>query len=107
MKAIRCPHPCCGIPWRRPLYELVMNLGIFALLWRLRTRNLPQGALFLVYLLLYSAGRFVLTFWSRYQVDAFGLNQAQLIGLVVILIALPWLGYLLLHARGPQALAAE
>src|SRR5512137_2251012 len=27
-----------------PVYEIIMNLGTFAIVWRLRTRNLPDGA---------------------------------------------------------------
>ena len=82
-----------------PVYEIVMNLSIFALLWRLRRSNLPDGALFLIYLTLYSAGRFLITFWSSYQIVAFGLNQAQLISLAALVIGLPWLVYLLRRSR--------
>lgn len=81
-----------------PLYEMAMNLTIFAVLWRLRTRDLPQGALALVYLVLYSSGRFVITFWSAYRTLAFGLNQAQLISLAMLVIGLPAL-YTLLRRR--------
>src|SRR5512138_510731 len=57
-----------------PVFEIVMNLAIFGVLWKLRSRRLPDGGLFLVYLVLYSAGRFVVTFWSAYQTVALGLN---------------------------------
>ncbi len=81
-----------------PVYEIVMNLIIFAVVWRLRDRKLPEGSLFLVYLVLYSAGRFVVTFWSAYQVVAFGLNQAQIISLAMLAVGLPWLLVRLLGA---------
>jgi phosphatidylglycerol:prolipoprotein diacylglycerol transferase len=64
---------------------------------------LPEGALFLVYLLLYSTGRFLITFWSSYQIVAFGLNQAQLISLAALVIGLPWLVYLLRRSRPVSA----
>lgn len=76
-----------------PVYELIMNVSIFALLWGLRRRNLPDGALFLLYILLYSAGRFLITFWSSYQTIAFGLNQAQIISLIGLTVGLPLLVY--------------
>lgn len=76
-----------------PIYELIMNVGIFALLWQLRKRHLPDGALFLIYLLLYSGGRFLITFWSAYRTIAFGLNQAQLISLAAVAVGLPLLVY--------------
>jgi len=89
-----------------PVYEIIMNLGIFALLWRLRKKNLPPGALFLTYLLLYSVGRFFITFWSSYQIVAFGLNQAQLISLVAIIVGLPLLVVVLRRDKAARVLAS-
>jgi phosphatidylglycerol:prolipoprotein diacylglycerol transferase len=82
-----------------PVFEIVMNLAIFGVLWKLRTRRLPDGALFLIYLLLYSTGRFVITFWSSYQTVALGLNQAQLISIAGLALGLPALAYLLVQQR--------
>ncbi len=82
-----------------PVYEILLNLSIFAVVWQLRKKNLPEGALFLTYLLLYSAGRVLITFWSSYQIVALGLNQAQLISLAALVIGLPWLVYLLRRSR--------
>jgi phosphatidylglycerol:prolipoprotein diacylglycerol transferase len=86
-----------------PVYEIIMNLGIFALVWKLRKKSLPDGALFLIYLVLYSAGRFIITFWSSYQIVAFGLNQAQLISLVGLIVGLPLLAIVLRRNRPTQA----
>lgn len=72
-----------------PLYEIVVNLGIFALLWQLRKKNWPDGLLFLVYLAVYSVERFLLAFTSSYQIIAFGLTQSQIVALVVLAAALP------------------
>ncbi|HAJ35073.1 MAG TPA: hypothetical protein DCL15_05215 [Chloroflexi bacterium] len=82
-----------------------MNVGIFALLWRLRKQNLPDGALFLIYLLLYSSGRFLITFWSSYRSVAFGLNQSQIISLAAVAIGLPLLLYGLQRQRASHALS--
>jgi phosphatidylglycerol:prolipoprotein diacylglycerol transferase len=89
-----------------PVFEIVMNLAIFGLLWKLRSRRLPDGALFLVYLVVYSAGRFVVTFWSAYQIVALGLNQAQLISIAGLALALPALVYMLAQRRPGQAALA-
>lgn len=86
-----------------PVYEMILNLGIFFVLWRLQKHNLRQGVCFLVYLVLYSAGRFVITFWSSYQTVAFGLNQAQLISLGALLVGLPSLFYLVHQGRTTHA----
>lgn len=72
-----------------PVYEMLANLSIFALLWQLRKRNWPDGLLFLVYLSLYSLSRFSLAFTSSYKIIAFGLTQSQIIALVVLLTAIP------------------
>lgn len=74
-----------------PVYEILLNTAIFAVLWRLRKPNLPDGALFLIYLSLYSIGRFFITFMSSYREFAFGLNQAQVMSLIGLIIALPLL----------------
>lgn len=71
-----------------PVYELVVNLGIFALLWQLRKRNWQDGRLFLVYLVLYSLERFFLAFTSSYQILAFGLTQSQIVAVFGFLIGL-------------------
>lgn len=49
---------------------------------------MPDGALFLFYLVLYSMGRFLITFWSSYRVIGLGLNQAQWIGLGALAVGL-------------------
>lgn len=74
-----------------PVYEILLNGAIFIVLWRLRRLHLPDGALFLVYLALYSLGRFFITFMSSYREFAFGLNQAQIVSIIGMLVALPLL----------------
>jgi phosphatidylglycerol:prolipoprotein diacylglycerol transferase len=77
-----------------PVYELVVNLGIFALLWQLRKRNWPDGRLFLVYLTLYSVERFFLAFTSSYQILAFGLTQSQVVAVFGFVVGLGLLAFL-------------
>src|SRR5512134_3505477 len=74
-----------------PVYELVINLGLFAVLWQLRKRNWSDGRLFLVYLTLYSLERFFLAFTSSYRIIAFGLTQSQIVALFGLAIGLAWL----------------
>ena len=84
-----------------PVYELVTNLGIFALLWQLRKRNWPDGRLFLVYLTLYSLERFFLAFTSSYRILAFGLTQSQIVAVFGFAIGLALL------ARMPRKLSQQ
>ncbi|NJC95430.1 MAG: prolipoprotein diacylglyceryl transferase [Anaerolineae bacterium] len=71
-----------------PVYELVVNLGIFVVLWQLRKRNWTDGRLFLVYLILYSLERFFLAFTSSYRIIAFGMTQSQVIAIFGLIISL-------------------
>jgi len=66
-----------------PLYEILADAVIFAVLWRLRFRLRP-GMLFALYLALYAASQFVVFFWRDNEVVGLGLKQAQLTALVVL-----------------------
>lgn len=70
-----------------PIYEIAMNLGIFMLLWYLRKKNLRDGELTLIYLILYSIGRFIIGFTSSYQIISMGLTQSQIISVFVLLVS--------------------
>lgn len=72
-----------------PVYELIVNLGIFALLWQLRKRRWPDGMLFLVYLTLYSLERLLLAFTSSYKIIGLGMTQSQIVALAGLFISLP------------------
>jgi phosphatidylglycerol:prolipoprotein diacylglycerol transferase len=74
-----------------PVYEILMNLSIFAIVWNLRKKNLPDGVLTLIYLALYSFFRFFITFTSSYLIVGLGLNQAQWISILVFLVSIPLL----------------
>jgi phosphatidylglycerol:prolipoprotein diacylglycerol transferase len=76
-----------------PVYEIIWDLIVLGIVLRLRGKLRPDGALFIFYLALYSVGRFFVTF-TRVNTPSewfFGLVQAQIIALVVLLVAVPWL----------------
>jgi phosphatidylglycerol:prolipoprotein diacylglycerol transferase len=72
-----------------PIYELIVNLGIFVVLWQLRKHRFPDGMLFLIYLSLYSLERFLLAFTSSYKIMAWGMTQSQIVALIGLAIAIP------------------
>lgn len=73
-------------------YELLFSLALFALLWTLRFRFRVPGTLFALWLVLYSAGQFVLFFARANTIVMLGLKQAQLTAVVVTLLTIPaWL----------------
>ena len=84
-------------------YEMVLDLIAFGLLlafWK----KLPVGVLFWIYVVLYSVIRLVVGFFRFDNVVAFGLGQAQIIGLVGIAIGVP---LAIWTARRPQPLVVE
>jgi len=76
------------------LYELLISLALFLLLWNLRTRIHPEGMLAMIYIVLYSVSQFFIFFLRDNILVLGGLKQAQVTALVVIAITLPVIAYL-------------
>jgi phosphatidylglycerol:prolipoprotein diacylglycerol transferase len=92
------------------LYELLISLALFLVLWNLRKRIHPEGMLAMLYLVLYSVSQFFIFFLRDNIVILGGLKQAQVTSLVVIALTLPVIAYLLRKerlARSPEAKPAE
>jgi phosphatidylglycerol:prolipoprotein diacylglycerol transferase len=77
-------------------YEALINVILFGLLWWLRNKVKP-GILFFVYILGYSLSQIIVFFWRDNVVVLFGLKQAQLtaIGVIVVAVAV----FLVLYRR--------
>lgn len=88
------------------LYEQLWDLVVFALLWALRRRLTSDGQTFALYLALYAAGKFALTFLRTEVVWLWGLQQAQLLALGAMAVAAVWAGWDRLIARRAPARAA-
>ena len=73
------------------VYELIFGLIVFGILLKLRGRFKPDGSLFLIYLSLYSLWRLATDFLRVGTPFLFGLHQAQVIGIIVLAITIPWL----------------
>jgi len=67
-------------------YEIFYNLIVFGVLILLRKKLKPDGSLFLVYLSLYSIWRIASDYLRPGTDFLFGLHQAQVIGIVVLII---------------------
>ena len=74
-------------------YEMVWNMMALAVIWKLRGRLRPDGMLFALYLTLYSIGRFAITFARQDRVWSLGLQEAQYIAILVVLITVPLLAW--------------
>ncbi len=94
--------PSLGVAYHpTAAYEMIGDLLIFSLLWRFRTRFRPDGVLFLVYLLLYSALKFGVTFLRREVLFLGGFQEAQVLSLAGGLVAVGMLIWL--TRRSPVA----
>jgi phosphatidylglycerol:prolipoprotein diacylglycerol transferase len=79
-----------GIPVHpAQLYLVAWNLVVFAVIFLIRKRRKPDGASFLIYMILYAAGDFAVRFFRTNEAYAFGLQQAQVIGLGIIAVCVP------------------
>ena len=86
------PREYWGVPlYPAQIYFLLWNLIVIAILWRLRGRLRPQGSLFFLYLCLYAAGDFGLRFFRIGDPFLLGLHHGQVIGLAILVVAVPWL----------------
>lgn len=65
--------------------------GLLAVLWRLRPVFKTDGLLFLTYVAIYGAGRFLLTFYRIEKIWFWGLQEAQVFALLALLVAVPLL----------------
>jgi phosphatidylglycerol:prolipoprotein diacylglycerol transferase len=82
-----------------PIYELVLGIAGFLLLLRLRTRPLPDGGLFMIYLMLASTFRFVVEFLRLNPRLAWGLSEAQIFSIALFVLGLA--GLLFLRSKTP------
>lgn len=72
-----------------PVYEMFWDLLALGAILRLRGRLSPNGMLFMAYLALYSVGRFIITFWRQDPEWIGGLQEAHLLSLLFLAIAVP------------------
>jgi len=106
-----CYGTTCSLPWAitythpgslgfragavhpTTVYEIIYLLIIFGVVLMLRGRLKPDGSLFMVYLGLYSLWRLGIDLLREGTPFLFGLHQAQVIGIIVLAIAIPALAY--------------
>src|SRR5579864_6743468 len=81
------------------LYELLISLALFLVLWNLRKRIHPEGMLAAIYVVLYSVTQFFIFFLRDNVVVFYGLKQAQVTAIVAIILTLPVIAYLLRKER--------
>lgn len=71
------------------VYEIIFNLIVFGVLLRLRGRLKPEGSLFMLYMALYAVWRLGIGFLREGSAWAFDLQQAQVLGIIVLAVTIP------------------
>lgn len=69
-----------------PVYEMLLGVMGFVLMWKLRTKPWPDGKLFMVYLMLSSLFRFSVEFLRLNPRLLWGLSEAQLIATALFVL---------------------
>lgn len=85
-----------------PIFELIICLVIFAVLWSLRSRVVVHGIVFSLYLMLTGVQRFLLEMIrvnDDHSVAGFNLSQAQYISILLMIIGLLMTIYLVNKQR--------
>lgn len=88
-------HPDCSVPlhllgvptFPAPVAMMLGNAGLFVLLLVAQRRVQRPGVLFLAFLLAYSAGRFMLSFWQVEPELVLGFHPTQVTALAVTVAA--------------------
>jgi len=80
-------------------YEILFLLAVSAFIFLIRSKIKIEGSLFLIYIGLYALWRFAIGFLREGTDFLFGLQQAQVISLAVLLIVIPVITYRTIKAR--------
>jgi phosphatidylglycerol:prolipoprotein diacylglycerol transferase len=70
-----------------PVYEMIMFLAIFFVLWRLRRLDKPPWWIFGLYLVLAGIERFAIEFVRTNEAVWLGLTEAQLVSVAMMITA--------------------
>ena len=89
------PGSLYGVPTHPyPVYEIIWNGLVLFTLLRLRHRFQKDGLLFLSYLAFYSLGRFILTFVRQENILFWGMQQAQIMAIAMLIFSVALFIYL-------------
>jgi len=80
-----------------PIYEFLLGLIIFFILWRMRKKVDVHGKIFMMFLILHGTARFLVEFIRINPRILLGLSEAQLISIILIAGGIIGLNYLRLN----------
>lgn len=102
------PRDLLGVPTHPyPIYDMVVNLTILAVIWQVSRRRVPDGTVFATFALLYAVGRFVISFVRQESVWFWGLQEAQVVSMIIFVVASVALAILLRPGRTDESAAPQ
>ncbi|HDL17562.1 MAG TPA: prolipoprotein diacylglyceryl transferase [Bacteroidetes bacterium] len=79
-----------------PVYESLMAVTLFAILWNLRKKNHPPGLMLSGMAVFYGVERFIAEFWRLTPKILWGwMSMAQIISVILVITGILWAWYLL------------
>jgi phosphatidylglycerol:prolipoprotein diacylglycerol transferase len=92
--AVAYTHPNSRAPLDLPLhpvqlYQVAGYSLVFVALWLMRKRLKPEGSLLLLFIILHAAGDYATRLFRDDNEVLFGLQQAQLISILMLIAAIP------------------
>jgi len=88
-----------------PVYDAIINVAIFAIIWQLRKRNVPNGVGFALFGALYAASRFMISYMRQERVWFWGLQEAQVVAILALIASVIALVILLRRDRQTMTVA--
>ena len=82
------PYPQGARVHPTQLYELAQSLILFAILWMIRKRRHPSGAMLYLYLILAGSMRFIVEFWRVNPVVGAGLTEYQWMSGILVTVGI-------------------
>lgn len=100
------PSNLFGLPTHPyPIYEIIWNGLALLVILRLERRFKKDGLLFLSYLSLYALARFFLSFVRQEKIWFWGLQEAQIVALLILLFSLIAMIYIIRVRQVPEEVA--
>jgi len=96
-----------GVPlYPTQLFHLIWNLAGFAVLWSLRKKLKPDGTLFLLWLIFFGTGDFIIRFFRESEPFLFNLPQAQVVDILIVAAAvITWIVRYAIYRKTKQPAA--
>lgn len=88
-----------------PIYDALVNLVIFTIIWQLRKRGLPNGVSFALFGALYATSRFMISYMRQERIWFWGLQEAQVMAILALIASVVALVVLLRRARDTMTMA--